>query len=286
MRERAAEIGRQALTAVLLEAAAAPKPGLVDPLSRGAHSDMDFFTFLVSAAALAPFWEKFAILGQGYQGSHPSGLLPSLRAEGWRAEKVMFSATGGVNTHKGLVFSLGLLCGAAGILSARGRPLLPEECAETAALVASGIVSRDFSRLGEKSPEVLTAGEKLYLRWGISGIRGEAEKGFPSVIRVSLPRLREGLLSGLSFNDSMIDALLLLFTVVEDTNVMSRCGPEGVAMVREEAQRVIAMGGMASAKGKEAVIAMDGLLSGRKISPGGSADLLAVTVFLHFIQAI
>ena len=67
---------------------------------------------------------------------------------------------------------------------------------------------------------------------------------------------------------------------------MSRCGPEGVAMVREEAQRVIAMGGMASAKGKEAVIAMDGLLSGRKISPGGSADLLAVTVFLHFIQAI
>ncbi|HAP55912.1 MAG TPA: triphosphoribosyl-dephospho-CoA synthase MdcB, partial [Spirochaetaceae bacterium] len=58
---------------------------------------------------------------------------------------------------------------------------------------------------------------------------GEAEDGFPSVLRHALPRLRAGLAAGLSLNDAMIDALLLLFTIVEDTNVLGRAGREGLA---------------------------------------------------------
>lgn len=107
--EIAADIGRLALTATLLEAAASPKPGLVDPYSPGAHDDMDYFTFLGSAAALGPWFVEFARLGAGHRGEL-SELLPALREAGKAAELHMFAATGGVNTHKGLVFSLGLLC--------------------------------------------------------------------------------------------------------------------------------------------------------------------------------
>jgi triphosphoribosyl-dephospho-CoA synthetase len=115
----------------------------------------------------------------------------------------------------------------------------------------------------------------------VRGIRGEAEDGFPAVLDHALPRLRTGLAAGLPMNDAMIDALLVLFTVVEDTNVLGRAGREGLDFLRAEARRALSAGGMASAEGREAILAMDKALSARNISPGGCADLLALTVFLE-----
>jgi len=129
-----------------------------------------------------------------------------------------------------------------------------------------------------------TVGEKLYAREGVRGIRGEAEDGFPSVIDHAFPRLRASLASGLSMNDAMIDALLVLFTVVEDTNVLGRAGRDGLAFLREEAGRAIAAGSMATEAGRAAVLAMDEALIARNISPGGCADLLALTVFLELFH--
>ncbi len=279
----AERIGRLALTATLLEAAAAPKPGLVDPLSPGAHRDMDYFTFLSSAAALGPWFAEFARLGTGHRGEL-SGLLPILREAGKAAERDMFAATGGINTHKGLIFSMGLLCAGAGRLAAAGASLAPQTCAEPrlvasrAADIVQGITLRDFNGIDKGKA---TAGERLYASEGVRGIRGEAEDGFPAVIEHALPRLRAGLSAGLSMNDAMIDALLVLFSVVEDTNVLGRAGREGLDFLRAEAHRALAAGGMASAGGREAILAMDKTLSARNISPGGCADLLALTVFLE-----
>lgn len=281
-------VGLWARAAVLYEAAAAPKPGLVDPVSQGAHGDMDYFTFLTSAAALAPWWENFARLGWRHGGDDPAALFPSLRKEGLRAEKAMFDATGGVNTHKGLIFSLGVLCASAGMLLAEGKTLSPESCAAQGALIVWGIVEKDFAGLGagEKSDEKrLTAGERFYLREKITGIRGEAERGFPSVLNAGLPGLRSGLGKGLSLNDAMIDALLALLTTVEDTNILLRGGREGHRIVKEAARKTLDLGGMVSEKGKKAVLEMDALFSKKNLSPGGSADLLAVTVFLHFLYS-
>lgn len=249
---------------------------------------MDYFTFLASAATLGPWFSEFARLGGRHRGG-PAGLLPLLREAGKAAERDMFAATGGVNTHKGLVFSMGLLCAGAGRLSASGASLSSQACAACAADIVRGITLRDFRGVGAApSATTPTVGERLYAREGvrgIRGIRGEAEDGFPAVLRHALPRLRAGLAAGLSLNDAMIDTLLVLFSVVEDTNVLGRAGREGLAFLRAEASRALDAGGMASAAGRAAILAMDDAFTARNISPGGCADLLAITVFLNSLVA-
>jgi len=271
------------LTALLYEAAVSPKPGLVTPSSRGAHSDMDYFTFLASAAALAPWFDEAARIGLAFSGHDPAALLAPLRAAGAAAERAMFAATGGVNTHKGLVFSLGLLCAASGALVARGEALEAEACARGAGSIVRGLVERDFGGLRTKEESLLTVGERLYLRWGVTGIRGEAERGFPSVLDGSLPRLRAGLAAGLTLNDALVDALLVLYAIVEDTNALGRGGEEGLALVRAGAAEALGLGGMSTEGGKAAIRRMDELFAARRVSPGGCADLLAATYFLHAI---
>jgi len=117
--DRAAQIASLALEALLAEAAATPKPGLVDRVNCGAHADMDFFTFQVSAAAIAPFLSVFVRTGTEHTGD-ASALLARLRPVGMEAERAMFVRTGGVNTHKGAIFSFGVLLGAAGLALRRG----------------------------------------------------------------------------------------------------------------------------------------------------------------------
>lgn len=296
------QIARLALTAVLYEASAAPKPGLVDPFSSGAHSDMDYFTFLASAASLAPWLERFARLGYLHKGE-PEALLPVLREEGKHAEAAMFDATQGVNTHKGLIFSMGLVCAAAGYLYAdknakksleTAHPvhnLGASEICQTASAIVKGIIERDFGSLDCARNNVttlsnanLTVGEKLFLAYKVRGIRGEAEDGFPSALKFGLPTLRARLAVGFSWNDALIDTLLVLFSEVEDTNVLGRAGYDGLAYMRSEAKTAIQLGGMANKKGRETIRTMDAKFIERNISPGGCADLLAITAFLQLIE--
>ncbi len=278
-------VGRLALTALLYEVSAAPKPGLVYPDSRGAHTDMDYLTFLSSGAALGPWFTEFARLGYRHRGE-ASDLLPVLRKAGIAAEQDMFAATGGVNTHKGLIFSMGLLCAAAGRLLAAGRSPGPRSCAESAAEIAKGIGASDFGR--RETPglgQTETTGERLFREYGVRGIRGEAEDGFPSVILLALPRLRKRLEEGMSWNNAMVDTLLTLCTRVEDTNVLGRAGRGGLDFLRTTAGHVLGLGGLATEAGKAAARDMDVSLIRRNISPGGCADLLALTVFLQLLAS-
>lgn len=295
-------IGQTALAATLFEVAAFPKPGLVDPRTTGAHTDMDYFTFLASAAALAPYFIEFARIGAASTAAEHaqlSALLPELRRAGIEAERAMFAATSGANTHKGLIFSMGLLCAAAGRLAVEGRqaegaPASPERhvsapaCTRVAARIVAGICERELSALpaiGDSDsvpcPRAsLTAGESLFQRFGVRGIRGEAEAGFSSVNERALPRLRAELLAGASYNDAMIDTLLELCLCVEDTTVLNRAGLGGLKYVREQASEALALGGMLSERGRNYIRDLDADFSTRGLSPGGCADLLAVTVFL------
>ncbi len=291
-------IGRCARAAVLFEAAVAPKPGLVTPISNGAHTDMDYFTFLASAAALAPFWERFVRLGVSFapgaraeeRGSaecpppDASALFPLLREEGVRAERAMLSATGGVNTHKGLIFSLGVLSAACGTLFSEGANFSSEACAGRGAEIVRGIVERDFADAGKKKHSERTAGERLYLAEGVTGIRGEAERGFPAVVTTALPYLKKLLSGGAALNDALAETLLLLMTTAEDTNILARGGREGERSVREAARNALALGGMRTEEGRRAVRDMEALFPSRRLSPGGAADLLAVTVFFHLME--
>ena len=281
----AAAIGSVALEALLLEAAAEPKPGLVCPSSRGAHRDMDFLTFIASGSALAPWFVEFARLGAEGAAVDPAELLPPLREAGRGAERDMLRATGGVNTHKGLVFSLGILCASAGSLAAAERPLFAADCAKGAAAITNGIVARDFAGLASRDPSSLSAGERLYLRHGVAGVRAEAEAGFPDVLGGSLPRLEAGLASGLGMGAALVDALLELMASVDDTNVLARGGTQGLELLRARARSALERGGIASEEGRAAIGALGELCESRNLSPGGCADLLAVTAFLHLLPA-
>lgn len=283
MAENAAEqIGALALEGVLFEAAATPKPGLVDRLNQGAHDDMDFFTFQSSAAALGSWFVRFAAAGEAAGDKPLPDLFPTLRRLGAQAEARMFAMTGGVNTHKGAVFSMAVLCGGAGWLRGKG-PVTAEGVCRAAGELCRGLCRRDFAALERRAPR--TKGEQLYLDHGVTGIRGEAESGYATVRAVSLPRYRDCLERGLSRNDALVQTLLVLIAHAADTNILARGGPEAADYARKRAREVLALGGMETPAGREAVLDMDRDFIRRWISPGGCADLLAVTHFLAALEA-
>ncbi|WP_256738275.1 triphosphoribosyl-dephospho-CoA synthase, partial [Cronobacter sakazakii] len=188
------------------------------------------------------------------------------RPAGLACEQAMFSATGGVNTHKGGIFSLGLLCAAAGRLAAQGESLTPTALCMTVSAMTRGIVARELAH-GRRAA---TAGERLYRQFGLTGARGEVESGFATVRRHVLPfwQYAQG-------ERGLQQALLRLMAVNPDTNLASRGGLEGLRYVQKYASGLLARGW-----DDEALREMDRALITRNLSPGGSADLLAVSWLL------
>ena len=271
--ERAAAVAERTQRALLTEALVAPKPALVDRENSGAHRDMDIFSFAGSAAALRVYFEACARLGGEAAGDEdaPEDVLERLRFLGRRAEEDMLRATGGANTHRGAIFSLGLLCWAAGTPCAD-----VEELTGRAARIA-GAALRELERL---TPEqARTGGERQYLEFGLTGVRGEAASGFPSVRGCALPALREALAKGMNLNDACLRALLALMARVDDSNILRRGGMECLRRVQAQAGALLARG-----CGEAELRALDARLVVEGVSPGGSADLLAVACFLHFLE--
>ena len=268
------DIARMAVQSLLCELYATPKPGLVDQNNSGSHEDMDIFTFLRSAAVLWPYFRRCARIG--LEGGRPGEIFARLRQAGIEAEQTMFHATGGVNTHKGAIFSVGILCGAAGTL-------LPEEWADPelvgnrCAALARGLVRRDFEFM--EKPE--TAGEKLFEQYGITGARGQAESGFAVARRTGLPVLEQGLEQGHSWNDSLCAALLHILAVTQDTNLIKR---GNLAVLGQVQGAVHAMLMASPYPPREVLEALDKAFIRQKLSPGGSADLLAAACFFRFLK--
>lgn len=278
----AQKIGSLAVEAMLYEATCTPAPGLVDRHNSGAHTDMDFFTFMASSAALSPGLARTAQAGIDHEGSLPE-LLPVLRIIGREAEADMLSATKGVNTQKGLLFSLGIAAAAAGQLVRQGIPLKTSVVLDAVAEITAGIVERE---LGKSAPhEELTAGERLYHEYKITGIRGEMEAGLPAVREWGLPALRAALAAGQSINNALVGTLLVLMMNVDDTTVMHRHNPDKMrTWVRGKAAEAVAAGGMAAPEGRQLVAKLDEEFIAHNVSPGGAADLLAVTWFVHKLE--
>lgn len=278
------DIGSWAIEAMLMEAACTPSPGLVDRDNAGAHQDMDFFTFLTSSSALAGSMFRCAAAGYRHQGSL-ADLLPVLRCIGIDGERQMLAATCGVNTQKGLLFLLGILAAAAAFVSRQPARLAAGAVLDAAAAITAGIVNRELVPLAqEQTARKLTAGERLYLTYGVTGIRGEMEAGIPSIRNHGLPVLKAALAEGLSLNDALVHTLISLLTVVEDTTILNRHGMEVLSIVRQEAQQIMGEGGMTSARGRAQIAALDESFIRRNISPGGVADLLAATYFLYLAE--
>lgn len=273
-------LAAQAGRALLYEVCTTPKPGLVDRFNNGSHRDMDVFTFLDSTAALLPYFERAVTVGMETASLPPQETFRRLRREGVLAEEAMLRATGGVNTHKGAVFSLGTVCAAAGRLWRPDGPCRePERLMEECAAMAGPAVEAEFAAV---TPEnAVTAGRRLYLERGLRGIRGEVADGLPSVREVGLPVLRAALDQGRTLEQAGVAVLIALMARVVDTNLLARGGEEGRVWASELARR--ALEGNPLPGGEEAA-ALDRALMGRNLSPGGCADLLAITYFLHALE--
>jgi triphosphoribosyl-dephospho-CoA synthase len=263
----AAQIAALAEHSLRLEIETWPKPGLVSHVDAGSHSDMDACTFYRSATALRPF---FAELAEAGERGDP---MLTLRKIGLRAECAMLEATGGVNTHRGAIFGLGLLCAAAGV-SESGR--VDRE------LPLGVIVSRRWGRDIVAGPRLSDShGEVVSRRFGVGGARWEAARGFPSIYQVGLPALHSA--SPWVPDDAeaaRVQACFALIASVEDTNILHRGGAQGLCFARQAAQSFLYRGGVARSDWRRRAAAVHFAFVERGLSPGGAADLLTMSLFV------
>ena len=276
-RRFADQVAGAALRALMYEVSVTPKPGLVDRNNNGAHRNMDFFKFIDSCSALVPYFHAFTMKGMRLKGT-PGQLFQAVRYTGQAAEDAMFAATGGVNTHKGAIYSLGLICAAAGRLHRGKKKAGPGDVTA----LCSEMAKVSLKELEEKKSAPETHGEAAFSRYGFLGVKGEAANGFPSVIHVAFPVLRGLLKQGVSYNDAGAVTLLHLIATVEDTNIAARTEKRTYAAVRRKVQNLI-----------DSVTDTDGLLCAARrldgefialnISAGGCADLLAIAFMLVFL---
>lgn len=259
--ERARTIARCAQQALLCEALCSPKPGLVDRENSGAHADMDIFSFAASSAALRDYFEACARAGMN------GGGLEDLRFLGRNAEEDMLHATGGANTHKGAIFSIGILCCAAA---------MDGDIWENAARIAAPALAELESLPIEAAK---TGGERQYKLYGLTGVRGEAAAGFPSVKDIALPALKQALEEGKKLNDAGLEALMRLMACVQDSNILRRRGRNSQEWVHDRTRKLLESGWT-----HEDLRGMNDDFVRENISPGGCADLLAAACFIYFLE--
>ncbi len=267
-----------ACRALLYEVCTTPKPGLVDRANSGSHRDMDIFTFMDSSSALWPYFEACVSIGRETMNLAPGETFLRLRQAGVKAESRMYAATNGVNTHKGAIFSMGILCGALGRLPREkwaDSTRLLDECAQ----MTHDLSAADFAGLTAETAH--TVGQRLYLKYGITGVRGQVEAGFPAVREAGLPVLMEGLARDLSLNDAGCAALLAIMANSVDTNLIAR---GSLAIQQETAARLKTLLQENPYPDKEKLEQLDREFIEKNLSPGGSADLLAICYFLYFLQ--
>ncbi len=267
-----------AVKSLIDEVYTTPKPGLVDSSNSGSHKDMDINTFIKSANVLRPYFAECFRSGHNFKGTSPCEVFPQLREAGIHAEKEMLCATNGVNTHKGIIYSMGIICAAAGFLWCPERPFAtPDEIFSVCSQISKKAVENDFRTISSN-----TAGARLYLEKGLTGIRGEAASGFPSVLNTGLPSYKTYLQRGFSPNDAGVYTLLRLISKVSDTNLYHRGGDDGVVFAKSSALRLLENDKIPDLN---EVVALDKEFIKRNLSPGGCADLLAITYFINSLQS-
>lgn len=272
------KVGQYLTQAILLEVSTHPKPGLVTRLSNGAHKDMSIFTFMMSSAVLSKAFNDLQDIGQAHRGTLAE-LFCKLRSYGVGAEAELLRVTKGVNTQRGILFAGGIVSAVSGYAMNMGLsrdallPMIKE--------MAAGLVARELKNLDHAA---MTAGEKLYYKYGITGIRGEVENGFPSVVNYGLPALEDAFNKGATINDALVHALIALMTAVEDSNVIWRTDYETLLEVQRIAKNILSLGSVFTEKGRMAIAETERYFLQRRISPGGSADLLSVTITLYLLE--
>lgn len=268
--ERLADL---AVDALIDEADLSPKPALVDRRGNGAHSDLHLGLMHASALALWPAFKEMAEAALAF-GEVGLPLREALGRIGREGEQAMLTTTGGVNTHRGAIWALGLLVAAAA--------LAPQS-------TAAGSVALRAARLAlledRYAPRPLSHGAQVAIRYGVRGAREEAQQGFPAVLQRGLPQLKRSRARGHGEQNARLDALLAIMSQLADTCVLYRAGEQGLQAMQQGAQAVLDAGGSASLAGRRRLHELDLQLLTLNASPGGAADLLAASLLLDRIES-
>ena len=269
----AKKAGAAAFDALIREVETTPKPGLVDRNNSGAHRDMDINTFYASARALRPYFEEIALTAFEHADHEPRGLMELLRPIGIRAQEAMLAATGGVNTHKGLIYTLGLMCASYALCMEKGIPVayMPSVCAE----IVGESAERELENAARRSSS-LTHGEAIYAASGARGVRGEAAGGMKSAVSAA-KLLRYYSYMGLDGNDSQALTLIHIMAELSDTNVLYRTGESGLSLMRSRAQALLEL---PARERLNALRALDDEFIALNLSPGGCADVLCAAIMM------
>lgn len=286
-------ISEAAVRALIREAETTPKPGLVDRRNNGSHPDMSLEMLLRSARSLKPYFRECARAGIKLE---EADAFPTLRALGMEAEKTMLNATGGVNAHKGAIFSLGLLAASAAACLRSFEADAEKICARAGRMAAPHMEAHFRSLRAETA---YSFGDRLFLATGLRGARGEAADGFPSVLRIALPALdaeemenpEEVVGSSVTAdgNSVMPDAgelsgvyaLLRLAVEMDDTTLIRRGGRSRAEAAKKEIRAFLDSG-----LTREKVETLDDQFIRENLTLGGCADLLACAYFLRAVREI
>lgn len=275
------QISNIALRSILYEAILCPKPGLVDPITSGAHNDMDIFTFIDSAVCLREYFDKVYEISINYESEELSELFSVIREIGKEAEKKMLLETKGVNTHKGIIFSLGILVSAVGYLTKSKDKeeidyntlltILPKVVKK----MLRGLSKKDFSTIEHNYSN--SAGEHQFIAYDIRGARGEAEDGFPTIFNLALPYLmnHQG-----ELREKLLDTLMFISANIKDSNLIKRSGSidilQEISDIHQKYEK--------SDNKIKFLTELDQEFINRNLSMGGSADLLILTIFLYLLK--
>ena len=256
-------LGQLAERALRLELDTPMKPGLVCPESSGAHKDMDYALMLKGISAIRPFFPKMA----------KAKSADELRQLGIEAEKAMMEATGGVNTHRGAIFAFGLTLNA--VMRATQLPYTEEVMQNALCQIAQGIFDNQLKDNTLVTTHFLTGARKM------------AAEGYKELFEDWLPYYRTLLRGKEVFSSAKNNAdapekyrqatLLRIMSTLEDTCVVKRVGPERAEAVKGEAASLL------ENWSEEKLKDLCGRYAGEGISPGGAADMLALTIFIDSI---
>jgi len=262
-------IGRAATLALHDELALSPKPGLVTPTDTGSHSDMDAHTFMRSLFALRSYFVRIASLGAD------GASFQALERCGIEAEARMLAATGGVNTHRGSIFMLGLLCAAAGAVTAQGRHPIP-------GLLRSTLLARWGEALAARAMRTPTLpGGLAARRYGLRSASAEAALGFPVLFETAVPAMQAARALGLGRQRVLLDTFFNIMAVLDDSNLAHRGGMEGLRHAQRAARAFLDAGGASRPGGVAAARDIGDDFVRRRLSPGGAADTLAAACWMQ-----
>jgi len=257
-------IAHLACDALRCELNTTPKPGLVDRNDNGAHSDMDLALMNKSITSLLPYFIQLAVYGHTCGENYEIPDACEVRRIGIEAEEAMLKATGGVNTHRGALFSMGLTALAAAWCASRDERIGSKQLRELIMQVA-----------GQFSPTAGTHGNNAVNAHRVTGALDLAKAGYPQLFNEWLPAYQGHLADDASTAPHRL--LLLIMSQLDDTNVIHRVGYDQAQQVKHEARELL------DNYTEQAMLQMNRDYIARNISPGGSADMVALTIFIHSI---